>query len=154
MLCNSLILSITSSSDFLKILEMTSSSSFFLNVRKLQNLQFRFLKKKIRIKRTSSFGFWKSFKQLLAFMKELAINWQFRVRPLTLFSNFLEHWLRVKPGSMILFYLWRIRIGSLIFEDSNSMVYIYPTLTCWPQVPKGGNQHIIWIYNEPLVPVS
>jgi len=133
---------------------MTSSSSCFLNVRKVQNFQFRFLKKKIRIKRTSSFGFWKTFKQLSAFMKELETNWQFRVCLLTWFSNFLEQWLTVKPTSMILFYLWRIRIGSLIFEDSNSTVYIYPTLTFWPQVPKGGNQHIIWIYKEPLVAVS
>jgi len=33
-------------------------------------------------------------------MKEPAINWQFRVCPLAWFSNFLEHCLRVKPGSI------------------------------------------------------
>ncbi len=153
MLCNSLILSITSSSDFLKILEVTCSSSFFFKCQKITKPSVQVFKAKNQNQKNFQFWVLKKFQTSVGF-HDLAINWQFRVCPLTWFSNFLEHWLRVKPGYMILFYLWRIRIGSLIFEDSNSMVYIYPTLTCWPQVPKGGNQHVIWIYKEPLVPVS
>jgi hypothetical protein len=80
---------------------MTSISSFyFLISENHKTFSSGFLNKKARIKRISSFGFWKSFKQLLAFMKEPAINWQFRVCPLTWFSNFLEHCLRVKAGSI------------------------------------------------------